>query len=52
MFRIVLRPARPAARTASAQLEDVFEGSEVRISVMPLAAKRSSQSSVTGGGEI
>jgi hypothetical protein len=50
MLRMVFRPTRLAVRIASAQYFGVFDGSEVRSSVIPLAANRSNQRSVIAGG--
>ena len=52
MLRMVFSPTRLAVRIASAQYFGVLDGSEVRSSVIPLAANRSSQRSVIAGGVI
>ena len=49
---MVFRPTRLAVRIASTQYFGVFDGSEVRSSVIPLAANRSNQRSVIAGGVI
>src|SRR5499425_2766644 len=49
---MVFSPTRSAVRIASAQYFGVLDGSEVRSSVIPLAANRSNQRSVIAGGVI